>query len=348
MNYKLLIIITTLLFSIQCTKDDLFGTQVEHSFFLETEDALLPVVVEGNTASKTFLLVVHGGPGGSGLSYNQYDAFDQIESKYAVVYYDQRCAGNAQGNCEKESLDIESHILDLDRMVELLKFRYGNDISLIMLGHSWGGTLTMSYLVEGEFQDKLNAAIIVGGPHNFIVYAAWVKSMIQFYAFQQIDLQNNATGWNELLTDIAGAYTPTVENITSTNVAAQQAQIYMSNVDSVNTFEISFNDILGSIFGADGTGRFINITNGIISGSMWDELASYNLSNKLNNITLPTALYWGTYDFVVPPAYGQEIYELIGSTSKEFILFESSDHSPMLSELDAFNQSVKSFIDQHR
>lgn len=346
---KISLLITTiilLLTCIQCTKSDLLGTDVQHQFFLESDNALIPVRVNGNTASKVFLIVVHGGPGGTGYIYDNLESFSDVESEYGVVYYDQRCAGNSQGNCNVESLDIDSHVDDLDKLIELIRFRYGSDSKIIALGHSWGGTLTLSYLADKQLQEKLSAAIIVGGPHAFANYALWVKDMVSFYADQQIGFNNNTEQWESLETEVNMGSGPTVDNITRNNQAAQQAQNLMS--DSISSSDISINDFIGNIFGFDGTSVIISNTNANASSIMWDELANYNLDADLANITLPVALYWGRYDFVVPPIFGDTIYSQLGSTEKEFIYFDNSDHSPMLTEKVRFNATVLDFIDRYK
>ncbi len=343
--YIFLLLVSTL---VQCKKENLFETNAEHHFFLETDRAFLPITVEGNTTSKTFLLVVHGGPGGTGQIYNTYGSFTKIEEEFAVVYYDQRCAGNAQGNCDLKILGVETHIQDLEKIIDLIKFKYGDDSDLFMLGHSWGGTLGLSYLIDHERQQKIKGAFIISGPQRFDVYASRVVDMIEFYGDQQIAIDKNKGPWKSLLNDVDERSSPSVDNITTTNLAAQTAQKLMSDSISTVSLDLSLNDIIGSIFGSDGTGRFIQFMNNLASTKIWDELLTYDISSQLENITIPMAIYWGKFDFIVPPVFGNEIHDLIGSNEKECFEFPNSDHSPMLTERSDFNQKVLQFIYKYK
>lgn len=332
-----------------CQKDEgaLFGDQVSHQFFMESNGAFMPVFVEGNTNSKTFMLVLHGGPGGNSLIYKNVNAFEAVQEQYAVVYFDQRCAGNSQGNCDPNSLTVAEHTRDVDKMVELLKYKYGQDISIILLGHSWGGTLALSYLVDKDFQQKLSAAVIVAGPHKFDIYRDYVAELIEFYADQQIGLDNEVTAWNELLTDIRASESNTVAGINAANSAAMTAQTLMSNVDSVSAADITSSELLSNIFSPPNN-SLSNLINQLSSGPLWEKLLIYDLTDSLQNIDLPIALWWGRYDFVVPRRYGEEIRELVSSEVIEYREFEFSEHSPMLTQKSTFNLELLSFINAYK
>jgi len=57
---------------ISCNKnDEAIGTNVSDLLWLENKGAQMQILVEGNTASKTFILLLHGGPGGNSGAYNE-------------------------------------------------------------------------------------------------------------------------------------------------------------------------------------------------------------------------------------------------------------------------------------
>ena len=198
-THLFLLTLSLILGGSSCQKEVLITTNAAHQFFLESEGAFLPIFVEGNTASKTFVIFLHGGPGGSAINYNDYDLFDEIEQEYAIVYWDQRCAGSAQGNCQKSSLTIAAHVKDTELLISLLQQRYGNDSSFFLMGHSWGGTLALSYLLKGNNQDNIRACIIVDGIPNFTNYHEKAGGLINHYGNQQIGLGNNTAKWEMLL-----------------------------------------------------------------------------------------------------------------------------------------------------
>ena len=73
--------------------------------------------------------------------------------------------------------------------------------------------------------------------------------------------------------------------------------------------------------------------------------SSLSQVDRLPNITIPTLLLWGKYDFVVPPALGEQALQLIGSVDKELVIFENSGHSPMSNEETLFTEELNKFIE---
>jgi len=165
--YVLIGLVSFLSFS--CEEAIVANGRVDDLLWLENKGAQMPIWVEGNASSKTFVLILHGGPGGSSLVYNDVlvEMAAAFEDEYAVAYWDQRSSGNAKGNYDKEQLSLEQMEEDLDLVIDLLKHKYGSDISLFLLGHSWGGYLGNYYLRDKLKQLKVNGWIDVDGAHNW-------------------------------------------------------------------------------------------------------------------------------------------------------------------------------------
>ena len=74
----------------------------------------MPVFVEGNLNSNTFIILLHGGPGGDSHTYNTGITYfsDQMEEEFVMVYYDQRGSGTSMGNYKKSDLTMEQYIED--------------------------------------------------------------------------------------------------------------------------------------------------------------------------------------------------------------------------------------------
>ena len=92
----------------------------ENSFWVERNEAVMPVWVEGNIESGVFVIFNHGGPGSSGtlesiIEANPGDAcpswpspLKALEDDYAVVYWDQRHSGLSKGDVDPN----DSHLCD--------------------------------------------------------------------------------------------------------------------------------------------------------------------------------------------------------------------------------------------
>ena len=66
-----------MLLSGSCQKEEItLSDNAKDHFFLKSDGAEMPVWVEGNTESKTLVIFLHGGPGGSSIGYNELGIFD--------------------------------------------------------------------------------------------------------------------------------------------------------------------------------------------------------------------------------------------------------------------------------
>src|SRR5665811_702895 len=121
-----------LLFS-GCQKEKItLSENVSEAFYVENAGASMRVLVEGNTTSNTFILIIHGGPGASSYFYDTKYISRNIGDKYAVVYWDQRNAGASQRTSNGGNLHLDQMVEDLKKVIEVLKFRYGQQISLFL------------------------------------------------------------------------------------------------------------------------------------------------------------------------------------------------------------------------
>ena len=84
-----------MLFACTTPNDDFY----ERFYFRTSDGADLAVQIDGQIASKVFILLLHGGPGAGGVySYNEGIYADRLEYNYAMVYLDQRGQGASQGS----------------------------------------------------------------------------------------------------------------------------------------------------------------------------------------------------------------------------------------------------------
>src|SRR5450631_457633 len=112
-----------------CQKESiLISTNASEVFYVENQEASMRVFVEGNTASHIFILIIHGGPGVSSYFYDTKYISKHLGDKYAMVYWDQRNAGASQGTSNGKDLHLGIMVEDLKKVIEVLKFRYGQDI----------------------------------------------------------------------------------------------------------------------------------------------------------------------------------------------------------------------------
>ncbi len=180
-----------------CEKTEMWNEAGE-TFFLKSEGAVMPVWVTGNTGSGTFIIVNHGGPGNtSGYEFHKTRSFRDLEEDYALVYWDQRMAGMAKGDPNTGDLTILQHVLDLEKLVTIIRDRYIPQ-SLFMLGHSWGGGLAIEYLGRNQNQTLFNGWIDVDGS----VQDYWEMDLKEEWQIPRAQAKYDETGdesWLEII-----------------------------------------------------------------------------------------------------------------------------------------------------
>lgn len=344
--YTLLIIVGL----VGCKKDEFtLGTQVDDFFFLKNKGAHLPIWVEGNAASKIFLIHVHGGPGGESMaSFNVLGKgfTDPLEEKYANVYYDQRGSGSAQGNPKSETFTEEQFAEDLYKVIKLLKAKYSDDIKVFLIGTSWGGRLCASYLINPVYQDEVQGWASVSGAVNNVKTANEGRELLLKYADVYINEGKDIEQWTEIKD-----WALSVDSVETEEQWGDQNSFgwdAMGLVDDSLSHEskIEFKKVVKSIFFSPS-----HLSSILVHSSSFPEkkLTVFNdLTDELSSITIPSLFMAGKFDFVVAPEAVYSSYEQISSTQKQWVLFEKSAHAIPFNETEKFLDELISFIENNQ
>jgi proline iminopeptidase len=101
------------------------------------------------------VILVHGGPGHSSLSFK--NGFDFLGQKTHVFYYDQRGSGNSQIKPNREDYTIEHLVEELESIRrDVVKAN-----SIILVGHSFGSALVQRYAIK--YPANVHKMIIISG-----------------------------------------------------------------------------------------------------------------------------------------------------------------------------------------
>lgn len=314
--------------------------------YLRNKGADMPAYVYGNTTSRVFMILLHGGPGGNGLEYRGGSYVEKLESEIAVVYWDQRGQGSARGNSHDATVGMPLLMDDLDKLVTLLKHEYGSDISLFLFGHSWGGTYGTQYLMSTDRQQQFKGWIEADGAHD--IPRLNTEAIKLFISIGETELTkgNNTSDWAEIVNFAKG--------VDTTNVTADIG-------GEINSYAYKAENLIAEIKSDDGNGiqpsLLFNPTDPIVSsitGSRTSRLLDESgiediaLTDSLYKIEIPSLFLWGKYDFVVPPQLGKDAERLVSSTDTEFIQYDFSGHSPMNGEGIAFANDILEFIHRNK
>ncbi len=346
-SIKIVLFSFSLLFVLSCSKEDF--NDLSDTLYVRHKGADMPAHIYGNGSEKVFLIILHGGPGGSGFIYRAGTIKSKIEKDYAVVYFDQRGSGMSQGRYSEDGISIDIMAEDVLALVKVIKHKYGDDSRFFLMGHSWGGTLGTAVLLKN--QDVFNGWIEVGGAHDpkglYFEYIVNHKNV----AVEQIDAENNVAYWEgvlDLVDKVDAAYNG--DDFKDMNRKAHNAEEKLTDDKVINEIDEDIASQLSatSLFKNNLLTTWWNSanTNSILTDQgLWEDL-SY--TNRLNEITLPSLLLWGKYDLVVPPKFGQDALDNLGSSAKELVIFEKSGHSPMFLEPDKFADEVIGFMNEHK
>ena len=340
-KYKLALIALLVFCLSSCSEEDDLS-DLSDTIIVRHMDADMPAYIFGNGAEKVFLITLHGGPGGMGLSFRG-TAFTSIENTCAVVYFDQRGSGMAQGSYDEDGISIDIMAQDVLALVKVLKLKYGSESRFFLLGHSWGGTLATATLLKDQ-RDFLGW-IQVDGTHSPRDLYAEYLSNFERVAAEQISAGNSIPFWesvNEMVEEVDPQFNR--DDVPRLNTKAFDAEQELSGDDLINSPGGGRDDL---VFQYNLLTFYWNVLN---TQSLLDPdiqgILSY--TDRLSEITLPTLILWGEYDMVIPVAIAEEAYANIGSSEKRVVIFEKSGHSPMGSVADQFAAEVNLFIDQNK
>lgn len=323
---------------------------IDDRFFVRNGDADLYIHAVGDGTSNRFILFLHGGPGGGSATYELAPSAPTLHENAVMIYMDQRSSGASEGTTPTEDLSLElltdDVLVVMDVIEELyLKDRAG-DPQLWLMGHSWGGMLGPSVLFTTDAPERLAGWIEVNGAHDIPKLHADSREMLLTHADERLsgDLDEDAReAWKEIqdLANKAKVVPKNVDDMLELNEAAHNAtelidEVVFENPDGAHA--------MGWLLERQNSSLTNLASIGPVATVLLEENLERSWSDDYRELTLPTLLIGGAYDFVVPPTLNDDIQLRIASDRVENVLFEESAHTPMFSEPDAYAATVLEFI----
>lgn len=337
---------------IACEKFELIPE--ENTFFhVKIDGTELPVWVKGNTASQKFILFINGGPGLTSIDVAQADMFgwsQKLEKEFAMVYYDQRGCGNAQGNLDESTLTITQYVKDLNAIVSVLNSQYENP-KIFLMGHSFGAFIGVNYLLTDDLQDRIAGWLSIDGAYHFDYDLSWQyrRTFLINIANEEIAKNNNAEHWTQALAWAAN--NPTILDRDQKNEWRDWIGFPGGIIIPEEVGELTLRDYLSIGFTSSYNPfpSYASANLEIVNDRLNEDAEGINLMGNLETITLPTLMIWGKYDDLIVPEEGQDVFEGLGTSNdhKFFRLFEESSHEPYLSAPDHFQETIIEFVRQY-
>jgi proline iminopeptidase len=108
----------------------------------------------GDDRRRPPLVVLHGGPGQSSLTFKR--SFEALAADYRIIFYDQRGSGNSEIKPNPADYTIEHLVEDL----EVLRRDVIRADRIVVIGHSFGGAFAQRYVLAHP--EHVSALILVG------------------------------------------------------------------------------------------------------------------------------------------------------------------------------------------
>jgi pimeloyl-ACP methyl ester carboxylesterase len=343
---KLISILIIILSALSCQKETVtFSSFADDVFYLDNAGASMRIEVQGNTLSKAYVLVVHGGPGATAFLYDKNYYKTHIENKLAMVYWDQRNAGASQGNNNGYNLHLDQMVEDLKKVIELLKFRYGQNIRVYLLGHSWGGLLTSAFLTKDNYEQMVRGWICADGSHNYPLNDTLTRNKLLSFGKTEIFLKKNVDSWQDIV-DYCNKHTGAFSFEESMDLEdyAATAETLIDSAKQISISNYINNYIIQNQLPLTSIG--VNYLYSI-NASINKEISTANYSPVMYKITIPVLLLWGKYDFICPEGLADDIYNRISSLAKKKVISPISGHDMMLVDKKLFCDEVSGFIEQN-
>lgn len=328
-----------------CYREEItFSANANDIFFVEHNGASMRVQVRGNTMSKSFLIILHGGPGAGSYKYMTRKMESLVHPETAVVYFDQRNAGGSQGNDNVDYADLEQYALDLQDVIAVLKSRYGQDISLFLLSKSFGGMVACQYLTRpGRADEAIKGWIYANATHDYPLNDSLSHAMMLRIGREYISAGINTSKWLDIVTYCESVTPPfSFEQSLKLNFLARSAQTIVQDVESLQG-----NPIWENLFSEHIplTNYYLGRTNSL-GRSFNKALHLAGFRAELANVTLPVLVCTSQYDFLCPSGLADDFYARVSSSDKKYLMFEHSTHN--FEEQEAYYSAFIAFVQEHR
>lgn len=252
------------------------------------------------------VILVHGGPGHSSLSFK--NGFDFLAEETRVIFYDQRGSGNSQIKPNPEDYTIEHLVEEL----ETLRRDVVKADKVILVGHSFGSAVVQRYAIK--YPQHVEKMVIAGGIRI-----------------------NNGMSNRFVWKYFGGALYSTALGFPPAD--SKSADAWFTKSSEKDNPQRLFDKTKTDLLKDTGTVSFAPWRE--ISFS----LVGYDYKKELSQLQVPTLFIYGTADsqYTGKPVADELCATLPNCQSVEFT---QSGHWAFLEEPEKFQQVVKDFLNQ--
>jgi pimeloyl-ACP methyl ester carboxylesterase len=309
------------------------GNGIDKAFLVKSAREELYIKVRGQDTTKPVLLYLHGGPGepNGPLLFQAY-AGPELEKHFVVGYLHQRNTCMSP-NAPAKTLTIKQFVEDVDNIVMFLMNKFKKD-KIFLLGHSFGGGLGFLYLLEHG--DKIRKFVCAGG--------AFSTTVIEKNGYQTVMEMAIESGDQDAVKRLEATGPPPYKTFMEGLVWRMLAMRILEEKKDGMTKNLNMSTVM-SVTGIKSIDPEWQNKMMRIASTMWNELNTIDLEDKVNKIAIPMLLITGAKDIMVPFHILRTGYENYGGEKEHFIL-EKSNHLMFVDEPERFVAKVIEFFQQ--
>lgn len=258
------------------------------------------IKISGSNRENPILLFLHGGPGGSVLSYS--DKFtSQLKDHFIVVQWDQRQTGKTfELNSSPTPLSFALFQQDTYELMHFLIEQFHQQ-KLYLVGHSWGTAL--GFQMAKQYPELIHAFVAIGAMTNQFESERIALDMLK----QKAEAKKNTMALDEL----------------------SAIHIPFENGEQLFYHRSYLLEMMGSKRGL--TKEYVERW-----AETWltvfNEASSVNMEEFAPNINCPVYFFAGRKDFQTNSWLTEKYYKKLIAPKKEFFWFERSAHGIPTSE----------------
>ncbi len=280
--------------------------------------------IKGKNAAHPVLLYLHGGMPEYFLT-QQYPT--GLENHFTVVWWEQRGSGiSYSADIPPETMTLEQMISDTLEVTNYLRRRFGRE-KIYLMAHS-GGTF-IGVQAAARAPELYSAYIGVAQMSNQL------KSERLAYEYMLQQFQKN--GNLEMVRKLEAAPVTMTNGTPDAYLALRDKAMHSLGIGTTHDMK----SVIAGIFLPSLTSREytfmekVNMWRGKSrSGvsSLWGEMLTTDLSEKVPEFDLPVYFLEGVYDYTCSYTEAKSFFDKLKAPVKGFYRFEQSAHSPIFEE----------------
>lgn len=284
------------------------------------------VQIRGENRDNPVLLILHGGPGFSYISFTQ--VFRSWEKEFTIVQWDQRGTGKTFGKNGKTGsgpMSIEKMSADGVEVAEFLRKHLKKE-KIVLFAHSWGTILGIPMISKRPdlFFSYVGTGQIVDMPRS------------EKQSYELILNHVKASGDEKAIKTLTDLGPPPYQDLNTWMIKGRLAVMFTPPSASGRT--------LPNVFGAALTSPSYSLKDGydvfsafdFSSRELYSEMMVYDARRFGTKFKVPIFILQGDMDLQAPTSLAQEYFASVEAPNKEFVLLKGEGHTAVLILPDVF------------